>query len=102
MTQKIAIAAVAIIATFTVFSSQSQAQINGVFAPTLNRNYDRDWIRSLPIEMRPNRPFHFYGNTVRRLRSIQAAPVRPFQGFRAPAPAFTPRPMLRVPLFRRW
>ncbi len=23
-------------------------------------------IKSTPIEMRPNRPFHFYGNTVRR------------------------------------
>ena len=27
----------------------------------------REHIRSLPIEQRPNRPLHFYGNTVRRL-----------------------------------
>ena len=26
----------------------------------------RDQIRSTPIEMRPYRPFHFYGNAVRR------------------------------------
>ncbi|EMI42091.1 putative secreted protein [Rhodopirellula sp. SWK7] len=26
----------------------------------------REQIKSLPIEQRPNRPFHFYGNTVRR------------------------------------
>ncbi|MEM9589635.1 MAG: hypothetical protein AAGA03_20295 [Planctomycetota bacterium] len=27
----------------------------------------REQIKSMPIEKRPNRPFHFYGNTVRRL-----------------------------------
>jgi hypothetical protein len=27
-------------------------------------------IRSMPIEQRPNRPGHFYGNTVRRLNKI--------------------------------
>ncbi|MCM2373581.1 hypothetical protein [Aporhodopirellula aestuarii] len=26
----------------------------------------RDQIKSLPIEQRPNRPLHFYGNSVRR------------------------------------
>ena len=26
----------------------------------------RQQIKSLPIEMRPNRPFHFYGNAIRR------------------------------------
>ena len=29
----------------------------------------REEIRSLPITERPNRPGHFYGNTVRRLSS---------------------------------
>ena len=28
---------------------------------------ERDYVKSLPIELRPYRPFHFYGNTVRRL-----------------------------------
>ena len=27
-------------------------------------------IRSMPIEKRPNRPGHFYGNTVRRLNRV--------------------------------
>jgi len=26
----------------------------------------REQIKSMPIEMRPYRPFHFYGNTIRR------------------------------------
>ncbi|WP_283433857.1 hypothetical protein [Neorhodopirellula lusitana] len=36
----------------------------------------RTEIKSLPIERRPNRPFHFYGNTVRRRqsRSVYTAP----------------------------
>jgi hypothetical protein len=28
---------------------------------------ERQKIRSTPIEQRPNRPLHFYGNTVRRM-----------------------------------
>jgi len=31
------------------------------------RPEDRAWLSGLPVEMRPNRPLHFYGNTVRRL-----------------------------------
>jgi hypothetical protein len=31
------------------------------------RGEEREKIRSLPIEERPYRPFHFYGNTVRRM-----------------------------------
>jgi hypothetical protein len=31
------------------------------------RPEDRAWLNSLPIEMRPNRPLHFYGNTIRRM-----------------------------------
>jgi len=30
------------------------------------RGSDREAIKQLPIESRPNRPLHFYGNTVRR------------------------------------
>ena len=33
---------------------------------TIARGMDRDWIRETPIELRPYRPFHFYGNTQRR------------------------------------
>lgn len=32
------------------------------------REQDRAWIREMPIESRPNRPLHFWGNSRRRLR----------------------------------
>lgn len=32
------------------------------------RAEDRQWIRETPIELRPNRPLHFWGNSRRRLR----------------------------------
>ena len=37
---------------------------------------ERDQIKSMPIEKRPNRPLHVYGNSVRRrqTRTGQAAP----------------------------
>lgn len=31
------------------------------------RAEDRQWIRETPIELRPNRPLHFWGNSRRRL-----------------------------------
>lgn len=31
------------------------------------RESDRDWIRQTPIELRPNRPLHFWGNSRRWL-----------------------------------
>jgi hypothetical protein len=37
------------------------------------RGEERQIIRSLPIEQRPYRPLHFYGNTVRRILSRHAA-----------------------------
>ena len=46
------------------YQPQSQAyspQRDGL--PTLQQ---RRQLRAMPIEQRPNRPFHFYGNTVRR------------------------------------
>ena len=34
---------------------------------------ERDCIKSIHILHRPNRPFHFYGNTIRRVHYRQAA-----------------------------
>lgn len=31
------------------------------------RREDRDWIRNTPIDCRPNRPLHIWGNTRRRI-----------------------------------
>jgi hypothetical protein len=39
----------------------------GSSAPIIATGAQREYIRSLPIEQRPNRPLHFYGNTVRRM-----------------------------------
>lgn len=37
----------------------------------------REEIKSTPIEKRPYRPLHVYGNTVRRRHYRDAAPTRP-------------------------
>ncbi len=31
------------------------------------RGAERTAVKSMPIEARPNRPLHFYGNTIRRM-----------------------------------
>lgn len=33
------------------------------------RGQERAVVKSTPIEQRPNRPFHIYGNTIRRMES---------------------------------
>lgn len=38
-----------------------------VMSPALTPTSQRQAIRQMPLLMRPNRPGHFYGNTVRRL-----------------------------------
>lgn len=38
---------------------------------TIARPQDRSWIRNLPMEQRPDRPLHFYGNRVRRSYNVQ-------------------------------
>lgn len=35
---------------------------------------ERDQLKSIPIEQRPNRPLHVYGNSVRRRQSRGSAP----------------------------
>lgn len=46
---------------------QASAQQAVTFYPfVIARGSDRAAIESTPIEQRPNRPLHFYGNTVRR------------------------------------
>ena len=47
----------------------AQAAPNSNWYPyVIARGEDRQRIENMPIEMRPNRPLHFYGNTVRRNR----------------------------------
>lgn len=35
---------------------------------------ERDQLKSIPIEQRPNRPLHVYGNTVRRRQTRGSVP----------------------------
>jgi hypothetical protein len=42
-------------------------QGNGWYPYVIARGDDRTWIRQLPIEERPNRPMHFWGNSRRRV-----------------------------------
>lgn len=55
------------------------------------RGEEREKIRSLPIEERPYRPLHFYGNTVRRMHyrgtPLPSAP----EVVTLPARVFAPR-----------
>jgi hypothetical protein len=55
-------------AVLTVFASpnESSAAEPG-WSPVVIATGDyREQIKSMPIEQRPYRPFHFYGNTIRR------------------------------------
>jgi hypothetical protein len=45
----------------TPYAFQTQSQM---------RAAQREAIRQLPLLQRPNRPGHFYGNTVRRLHGV--------------------------------
>jgi hypothetical protein len=56
-----------------------------------NTNLTRSEIRSMPIEARPSRPGHFYGNAVRRKTyraaekgAVKTLPANAWQGYRAP------------------
>ena len=41
---------------------------NGWYPYVIARGNDRAIIRNTPMELRPNRPMHFWGNSRRRLR----------------------------------
>ena len=73
--------------------SQTIPSGNGYYPYTIARSQDREWIRSLPMEQRPNRPLHFYGNTVRR-QSVQR-PSYIVQPKRIANPALSLRPGLK-------
>ena len=49
-----------------VFSSVAAAQEPNWYPYVVARGQDRVVIQNTPMEYRPYRPFHFYGNTIRR------------------------------------
>ena len=74
--------------------------------PECQAQVSRAQIRSMPIQSRPNRPGHFYGNTVRRLSQpiapISPAPIRtaPIRTSPAPVVRYSPAPVVRAPITR--
>jgi hypothetical protein len=42
---------------------------SGWYPYVIARGEDRTWIRETPIEQRPNRPLHFWGNSRRRVQT---------------------------------
>ena len=57
----------------TFFNSEASAQLRrkrvsepGWTSKVIKRGTDRTISKNTPIELRPYRPLHFYGNTVRR------------------------------------
>ncbi len=67
MRRLIIAAAIAFSAVFlgSVVAEPASAQ-TGFYPYVIARPQDRAKIRATPIEKRPYRPLHFYGNTVRR------------------------------------
>ena len=63
----------AVCAGLLLFANVSQAQTEAPAArPNVtDRTTMRQEIRQTPLLERPNRPGHFYGNTVRRLHKLQ-------------------------------
>ena len=58
-------------------SSLAEASQTGWSPVIVARGHYREVIKSTPINHRPNRPLHFYGNTVRRRH--YRGPVVPVQ-----------------------
>ncbi len=64
---RLTFAAVTLTAGFVVFSASSADAAEPGWSPVIIATGEyRQQIESMPIEMRPYRPLHFYGNTVRR------------------------------------
>jgi len=68
----------------SIASNTAEAQ-TGWSPSVIATGDERQKIRSTPIEQRPNRPLHFYGNTVRRMHH-RGTPLPSVSDF-APAPA---------------
>lgn len=63
---------VGFIVSFTL--TPESVEGNDVWSPVvIARGEYRSQIKALPMEQRPNRPFHFYGNFVRR--NVATSPV---------------------------
>jgi hypothetical protein len=57
--------------TTATFLGAAEIETAEVEAARIRRSMTREEIRSMPIVERPNRPGHFYGNTVRRVHHFR-------------------------------
>ena len=65
-------------AVISLSPSQVCAQNSSYYPYVFARGSDRQVLRNMPIEQRPSRPMHFYGNAVRRNRVLASSNQRPF------------------------
>lgn len=89
MTKSVFAALVAVGALFTSFpaSAAEPGWVNRVIAPP----EVREQLRATPIEQRPYRPLHFYGNTVRRIHYRGTPLPRPAETVAVPVRVLVPR-----------
>lgn len=64
--QPIRFVVVLFVASFFILSERVEAQEPGWSPVVIPTGDYREQIKSMPIEARPYRPLHFYGNSVRR------------------------------------
>ena len=62
-----------LVLSFGFLSPRASAAETGWTTKIIKRGEDRVVTNATPITQRPNRPFHFYGNTVRRVHYRGAA-----------------------------
>ena len=68
--------AFSILASMSWLSSSSAAQEPGWSGRVIVTGQARTQIQATPVVYRPNRPLHFYGNTVRRRHYRSVKPSR--------------------------
>lgn len=56
--------------TEVIFAPVVTGHSNGYYPYVIARPQDRQVIRDMPIQQRPTRPLHFYGNRVRKNYSV--------------------------------
>ncbi len=77
------IAPLFVIVSLTLTAATAIAQEPGWSGPVIARGHQREEIEATPIPYRAYRPFHFYGNTVRRMHyrgTILPRPTDVLQG----------------------
>lgn len=64
---RLLLGALVVLVVFGFTSKTQAAPPTGWDSTIILRGQERAVVKSMPIERRPNRPFHIYGNTIRRM-----------------------------------